>query len=781
MESNKSDNLSSIYTISDQLPTVKDVVHGIDFIIAQKKNGSFYHTSIKEFLPSMTEHIIALWEKARIPTMTKKHVRYLIDKKRSEYLKALKRQNMQKSRSSNVPPSPDYVKMMDKLFDISHCKCYRKLTNAEEISNIICNCSAKMRIPEGSIRFYFDQLTSRQLLISSLITLNTNVNESLATDISAVSISDSTDVAISSQTHLNSSLLNNSSPNKSINTTVSEASSIYVDDIIADPDYELSRNQQIVLNNENVSKIDLTDIAMICDAKQVSAYAAASIISATLSAQKKADNKEKSLRGQAHIVTPNALRTALKRERLKIGAQNNRTSSGMHCFQFDGKICNTLVSTGSRNELRKIDYLTVVKQPGDIFVASIPVTSSSANDIFICMKDYFTQNNISINNVLAIGCDGAPVNTGVEHGIIRRFEELLERPLQWLICLLRLNELAFHRLFKFLDNSSCSPSGYSSELGNQLLNCEKLKPVKFKRIELDFNRLPLNIDDWHLTNDQKYLLELAKAINSGYLNDVIAKQKPGVMNKARWVTTMARILRLYVSLKNPSKVISILALYIIKIYIPVLLSIKENPSFVHGSRHLHLLICLSQEYFDKPEYEAIYQEIKKTITNNGYFAHSENILMAMITDKDIIIRKMGYDYIILSRLTRRVEEYPNVRFFEKPIHINFNARHYYNLINMNLANIIQPPILHKYELTIQELQILSDADDIIEIDEIPSHTQATERYVQVTAQQVRRTSNVKLQQGAIHNTADFRKLTPKFRSSTDFKLPSTTSTNNEIN
>lgn len=81
-------------------------------------------------------------------------------------------------------------------------------------------------------------------------------------------------------------------------------------------------------------------------------------------------------------------------------------------------------------------------------------------------------------------------------------------------------------------------------------------------------------------------------------------------------------------------------------------------------------------------------------------------------------------------------------------------------------------MLHKYNLSLEELQRLSNADESLNIDKIPAHTQATERYVQITAQQVQRTSSVQHQQGAIHGTAIFRKSMPKFGTVKDFALPS---------
>lgn len=451
--------------------------------------------------------------------------------------------------SASAPSSTNqkyHVEMLDELFDISHCKCFQQLTSVNLIPSIECKCTSKL--PASSITFYIDQRTTRQLFISSWLQADDTVNKRLATNLPTVSISDS---EITNCCDLNGSAIDTSHNESACSnqTTKTDISSIFSDDIDADPNYEPSSKEHSAFNSEHISKIDLTDVALICDAKQVSTYAAASIVSATLAAHAKANRKPELAQSFAPVVTPTRLRRALNRTREKIVNHNNKKASNMYSFQFDGKLCNTLVTNdadaGKRNEIKKIEYIVVVKQPEDVFVASIPVTSSGADEIFNCMKDYFIKNKISLNNVVAIGCDGAPVNTGVANGIIRRFEELLGRPVQWIICILHLNELIFHRLFKFLDKSSCSPQSYSSELGNQLLKCEECKPVKFKRIVLDIHRLPANIQDWNLTSDQKYLLEIAKAVNAGNLKEQLANKKPGTMHKARWITTMSRILRTY--------------------------------------------------------------------------------------------------------------------------------------------------------------------------------------------------------------------------------------------
>ena len=54
-----------------------------------------------------------------------------------------------------------------------------------------------------------------------------------------------------------------------------------------------------------------------------------------------------------------------------------------------------------------------------------------------------------------------------------------------------------------------------------------------------------NINGWVLRGDQKYLYDMVRAVDSGVCDDHLASMKPGRLNLSRWLTTAARILRLY--------------------------------------------------------------------------------------------------------------------------------------------------------------------------------------------------------------------------------------------
>ena len=55
----------------------------------------------------------------------------------------------------------------------------------------------------------------------------------------------------------------------------------------------------------------------------------------------------------------------------------------------------------------------------------------------------------SIDILQAIICEGTNNNTGKNNGILRKIEELLGRPLQWLVCHLHMKELPFKKRFPY--------------------------------------------------------------------------------------------------------------------------------------------------------------------------------------------------------------------------------------------------------------------------------------------------------------------------------------------
>jgi len=75
------------------------------------------------------------------------------------------------------------------------------------------------------------------------------------------------------------------------------------------------------------------------------------------------------------------------------------------------------------------------------------------------------------------------LQTGRKNGILKLFEDHLNKPLQWIICLLHTNELPLRHLMKELHVGTSGPEHYAGMLGKQLPSCELLDVGDFKAIQ----------------------------------------------------------------------------------------------------------------------------------------------------------------------------------------------------------------------------------------------------------------------------------------------------------
>ncbi|EFN75879.1 hypothetical protein EAI_04605, partial [Harpegnathos saltator] len=165
-----------------------------------------------------------------------------------------------------------------------------------------------------------------------------------------------------------------------------------------------------------------------------------------------------------------------------------------------------------------------------------------------------------------LGCDGTNTNTGWKAGILRKLEELTRKPMQWAVCLLHFNELPFRALFTHIDSASSSPHSYTGPIGSILSDCEKLSVVSFKPIKCD---LPYHNPEElrKLSKDLRYLFQISQAIDFEALPERLASMIPGKLNKARWLTTANRILRLYIATKKPVKKFIEIVTFILTVYV----------------------------------------------------------------------------------------------------------------------------------------------------------------------------------------------------------------------
>ena len=280
------------------------------------------------------------------------------------------------------------------------------------------------------------------------------------------------------------------------------------------------------------------------------------------------------------------------------------------------------------------------------------------------------------SNVRAIGCDGTNVNTGTKNGVIVALERALSRRLQWIVCQLHGNELPLRHLMQKLDGKTSGPTGFTEEIGKALKDFEKLAVnIHFTPITTEFT----NIDCNDLSTDQKYLLEIHRAVSQGVVDDPVFKRDPGTLNHSPWLTTANRLLRYYA---NPSRNLFLVAEYVMKVYAPVWFKIKCSPSVINGAKHLHEAIkktrCLSP---------AIQEMVMPILQKNGYFAHSENVLLAMVNDENKIIGELGRRRVLRSR--KLFNSVTNIRIFKIP-NINFDADNFCDMIDWQNVEVTPP-------------------------------------------------------------------------------------------
>lgn len=252
---------------------------------------------------------------------------------------------------------------------------------------------------------------------------------------------------------------------------------------------------------------------------------------------------------------------------------------------------------------------------------------------------------------------------------------------------------------------------------------------------------------------------MCQAISDGKVSLNLANRSTGKLNHSRWLTLANRCLRLYVASPKTSADLRLIVTYIVKVYAPSWFRIKFNPKCVDGPKNLFHMIK-SSRYLPK-EYLAV---VDRSIQINGYFAHPENILLAMIRDNEKEVRKNAYRYILEARAN---SSHNSIRKFKVPT-INLKAKTYVDLIDWKANLITEPPLIKKFsESDLTELVNEGENSSSWNFDgfRLPNHTQAVERCVKVVTEISEKVSG----ENDGKATSDSRKLMPQFNNKKSFK------------
>lgn len=723
------------------LPRNIDVLSYLYFLKAQSE----YHIKLDQHYSTICKKIIHIWDKTGLSTVTYRYVKIKLIELVNKYA-AVKRKTHKENCHSND------LFFLNQLFNVGKCKCLAKIKSKADAINFCCKCAYKNNLSERQYEFFRDQIHERLLNIEIWF----GEEDAIVKDLSNLSMSPPPQSSLTplpqSTTLPNVSNQNVTSKTSVGNNTDTDNSDKECDnhDKNKDPDYSPEAEKIIPRSIDLPRSIGDLDFNPICaeSARFNSSFREVSaIVNRTLEMIGAINSKEKGL-----VVTPALLQN--KHRLFASGVAENSAKENENkkicCFFFDGLSAKNVMRINS-NGTSKIDKSTqyeniiMVEQPNDNYLGFVTTAESDAETIFKEMKQFFLSQKIELTELIAIGSDGAATNVGASNGIIRQFEQYLNLPLHRIICLLHLLELILKAIISLYYGTTKAPNKYTKQINQQLEECEKSDIVQFEPISLE-NMPPVNYGNSEtfqtlkVTNDQKLLLDLSEAISNGSVCMNLAQRTLGELSSIRWTNYASRFLRLYMSTDCPPyKLISIVR-FIQKVYVPILFSIKCQPEWIYGPRHIFNILLYSQGLSVD-----MFKVVKDRIIYNSYFLHSENLLLSMIVDGDRKIRRKAYDIILCLRMRQSRNERSEdlgVRIFSKPAAIQFehqnenavsctrNPDHYSKLYNWNdIDSIYEPPFTKKMSLA--ELKHYMESEDIIEVPNIPSHAQATEHNVQI--------------------------------------------------
>ena len=295
-------------------------------------------------------------------------------------------------------------------------------------------------------------------------------------------------------------------------------------------------------------------------------------------------------------------------------------------LMVDERINQNKVETGvgeknhKRFTMEKREDCAVIGFPGEEFLGHLAPVGGRGVDLATSLQTFLEVRGIDTTGLLVVLGDGCSKMSGYNHGFIAEFERLLGRPVLHIHCLIHSLEKFFSHLFIYYAGPTTGPPSWSDEEAQRLAgNVWDLEVVEFEAVPSPHLRSLLDAITpavWKEFNwDTRYLLEMAKAVESGHLEERWARSRAGAMTNARWQNTESRELRVYMSTASPSQAQRQMTSFIIFIYVPSFLEIRQRNLLLEGPRHLLNNITRVRTYCTLEEVELLTPYLQC----NGYF------------------------------------------------------------------------------------------------------------------------------------------------------------------
>ena len=221
----------------------------------------------------------------------------------------------------------------------------------------------------------------------------------------------------------------------------------------------------------------------------------------------------------------------------------------------------------------------------------------------------------------------------------------------------------------------------------------------------------------------------------------------------RWLTLAARLLRAYMSAAAPSSALRDLVQFVVSHYVPMWFHIRQNGSCDRGSQNLFRSVALLRELPQRSQ-----TVVRPVIQLNGFWAHPDQLLLAMVADRDRAVRERAVSLISAAR-QQQAED--SCRVFAVPA-INFDATVYTELIGWD-DPVSRPPLLRD----LGEAELLLVADAPLAIPPYPVHTQAVERAVRTVTEACSSVVGEEARHGLIAAKMKHREILPTINTKKD--------------
>ncbi|CAH1968197.1 unnamed protein product [Acanthoscelides obtectus] len=454
------------------LPTYDDVIKLYEWTRHQRKLRleTAKEPVFAEIADIVTSTIENIWQTASIPTVTRTRIIQMLKAYHLKYKNLLK--SVQRVSEDKLERFRHSGRL---LFDISACKCKEFIK---------CTCPKDKKVPKQEQAFLIDQRTCRHMIIGGIDPI---ITKKLQSTLKRKHERENRQ-NVSSNTSTSSLAVLNVS-------TSSETSSMS----------DRSEFEEVTQKKrKKSSRIDFPTLSKTCDRYGVSDRAAAAIASSVLF----------DIDSDIGVIDRHKLRRQRTKTRNKL--LNEVKISELNALYFDGRKDKTLKIVKKNGKCYRTltveEHISLIQEPGSIYLGYVVPNVGTAKGIEISIAEFLTREQILLHELIAIGCDGTNVNTGKNGGIIRLFERKLQKPLQWIVCLLHMNELPLRHLFLHLDGCTSGPKSFSGPLGKALETCEQLPIRKFQPIEGEM--LPEMAKD--LSTDQQYLHNIVTAVLTDY-------------------------------------------------------------------------------------------------------------------------------------------------------------------------------------------------------------------------------------------------------------------------